>query len=72
MASKDNQEGRGSGSDFSKQAEVAQQGLVAEFVDYLRQNKKWWVTPIIVVLLLVGLLIVLGGTAAAPFIYTLF
>jgi hypothetical protein len=28
--------------------------------------------PIIVVLLLVGVLIVLGGTQAAPFIYTLF
>jgi hypothetical protein len=72
MASNDNQEGGGSGSDFSKQAEVPRQGIVAEFVDYLRQNKKWWLTPIIVVLLLVGLLIVLGGTAAAPFIYTLF
>jgi hypothetical protein len=72
MASKDDQESRASGSEFSKQAEAAQQGFVAEFVDYLRQNKKWWLTPIIVVLLLVGLLIVLGGTAAAPFIYTLF
>jgi hypothetical protein len=28
--------------------------------------------PIIVVLLLVGALIVLGGTQAAPFIYSLF
>lgn len=58
--------------DFSKQAAMGQSGIVGEFLDYLRQNKKWWLTPIVVVLLLVGVLIVLGGTAAAPFIYTLF
>ena len=46
--------------------------LVSEFVDFLKHNKKWWLIPIIVALLLVGLLIVLAGSAAAPFIYTLF
>ena len=59
-------------SDFARQAEEAQPGIVREFVDFLRDNKKWWLIPIIVVLLGVGILIVLGGTAAAPFIYTLF
>ena len=57
---------------FEREAEAPQQGLVAEFVDFLLNNKKWWLTPIIVVLLLVALLIVLSGSAAAPFIYTLF
>jgi hypothetical protein len=47
-------------------------GLLTEFWDFLRYNKKWWLLPIIVVLLLVGVLIILGSTAAAPFIYTLF
>jgi hypothetical protein len=61
-----------SGNDFSKQAELAQRGFLQEFVDYLKNNKKWWLTPIVIVLLLVGALVVLGGTAAAPFIYTLF
>ncbi len=61
-----------SGSEFSKQAELAKRGLLAEFADYLRHNKKWWLTPIIIVLLLVGGLVLLSGTAAAPFIYTLF
>jgi hypothetical protein len=61
-----------SGSDFSKQAELGQRGFLQEFVDYLKNNKKWWLTPIVIVLLLVGALVVLGGTAAAPFIYTLF
>ncbi len=59
-------------SEFEKQAEGAETGLVREFVDLLKHNKKWWLTPIIVVLVLVGALAILGGTAAAPFIYTLF
>jgi hypothetical protein len=58
--------------DFLQEAEQPQPGLVREFFDFLLNNKKWWLTPIILVLFLVGLLIVLGGTAAAPFIYTLF
>ena len=58
--------------DFLQEAEQPQPGLVREFFDFLLNNKKWWLTPIILVLFLVGILIVLGGTAAAPFIYTLF
>lgn len=58
--------------DFAEQAEQADVGLVQEFIDFLKYNKAWWLTPIIVVLLLVGVLIMVGGTAWAPFIYTLF
>ncbi|MHB1033378.1 MAG: DUF5989 family protein [Pirellulales bacterium] len=58
--------------DFARQVNERPPGLVREFIDFLRFNKKWWLTPIIVVLLLVGLLVILGGTALAPFIYTLF
>jgi len=39
---------------------------------FLKARKKWWLAPLIIVLLLLGILIVLGGTALAPFIYTLF
>lgn len=46
--------------------------IVREFWQFLKTNKKWWMTPILAALLLVGLLVVLSGTAAAPFIYTLF
>lgn len=60
------------GDDFSTQSEEAQPSLVAEFLDFLVHNKAWWLTPIIIVLLLVGLLVIFGGTAAAPFIYTIF
>ncbi|HVN79656.1 MAG TPA: DUF5989 family protein [Terriglobia bacterium] len=58
--------------DFSKLAEQPPSGFIKDFSSYLKHNKKWWLIPIILTLLLVGLLIVLGGSAAAPFIYTLF
>lgn len=47
-------------------------GLIGEFVYFLKTSKKWWLLPILTVLLLFGLLVFLSGTAAAPFIYTLF
>jgi hypothetical protein len=47
-------------------------GLLAEFWGFVRENKKWWLIPIIAILLLFGGLVLLSGTAAAPFIYTLF
>ena len=59
-------------TEFEELASRGQGGQIAQLVDYLLHNKKWWLTPIIVVLLLVGVLVILGGTGAAPFIYTLF
>ena len=59
-------------SSFESAAQDGQKGLIAEFADFLKHNKKWWLVPIIVVMLFVTGLIILGGTAAAPFIYTLF
>jgi hypothetical protein len=58
--------------DFQKHAAERPTGLVREFWDFLRHNKKWWLTPILIVLLVVMGLVLLGGTAMAPFIYTLF
>lgn len=46
--------------------------FVAELWALLHERKKYWLAPIIAVLLLLGLLVFLSGTAAAPFIYTLF
>jgi len=57
---------------FAARAEQPSTGIVREFIDFLKHNKKWWLIPIIVVLLLVAVLVVLSSTAAAPFIYTLF
>ena len=47
-------------------------GIVKEFFLFLKTHKAYWMAPIIVVLLLFTAIIVLGGTAVAPFIYTLF
>ena len=60
-----------SSDDFDREADQEAPGFLAEFWYFLRYNKKWWLTPIIVVLLLIGVLVMLSGTAAAPFIYTL-
>jgi hypothetical protein len=47
--------------------------IVKEFLEFLRENKKWWLAPIVVFLLLLGGLLVLAkGSALAPFIYSLF
>ena len=66
-------EDRSANEDFAAQAtEEARPSLVSEFFQFLSENKKWWLAPIIVSVLLLGGLVLLGGTAAAPFIYTLF
>jgi len=44
-----------------------------EFVEFLKERRKYWLLPIIIVLALFGFLIVLSqGSAVAPFIYTIF
>jgi len=58
--------------DFAAAAREPQPSLRAEFWQFLCHNRKWWLLPIVVVLALFGLLIALGGTGAAPLIYTFF
>lgn len=72
MNDEENNETGGEAGRFDRESELAQSGLIAEFGAYLRQNRKWWLAPIVVALLLLAGLVWLGGTAAAPFIYTLF
>ena len=60
------------GEDFVTQSTEGRSGLAGEFIDFLKDNKKWWLAPIILSVLGLGLLVLLGGSAAAPFIYTLF
>jgi Family of unknown function (DUF5989) len=60
-------------TEFEKAAAQAHRGgLLLELLGLLCQTKKWWLVPVLIVTLLIGLLILLSGTAAAPFIYTLF
>jgi hypothetical protein len=47
--------------------------ILAQFWEFLREQKKYWLLPIVAVLLLTGLLLfATQGSAVAPFIYTLF
>ncbi len=47
--------------------------VISELWQLMKYNKKYWLAPVITVLVLVGtLLVIAGGTALAPFIYTLF
>jgi hypothetical protein len=66
-------EGSGQGAEeFEKASREQQVSLAREFLEFLGDNKKWWLLPIVLVLLLFGVLVLFSGTAAAPFIYTLF
>jgi hypothetical protein len=57
---------------FTELSQQSDPGLVAEFIEFLLHNKKWWLTPIVVTTLLLTLLVFLAGSPVAPFIYTLF
>jgi hypothetical protein len=47
--------------------------FVRDLLGFLKERRKFWLFPIIIILLSFGVVIVLaGGTAIAPFIYTLF
>ncbi len=70
--SEDKEEKKPEGNAFEQANEGDQMSLVGEFIEFLKYNKKFWMIPLLVSLLGLGLLIVLGGTTAAPFIYTLF
>ena len=50
----------------------AESSFLSELWALIRQKKKYWLVPIVLVLLMFGVLVFLSGTAAAPFIYTLF
>ena len=63
---------RNESDEFAKLAEGPQVGLLREFWDFLRYNKKWWLLPILITLVVLGAFVLLSGTAFAPFIYTLF
>ena len=59
-------------NDLRELSERKSGGVLHELWGFMAQNKKWWLTPIVLMLLLLGGLILVGGSGAAPFIYTLF
>jgi len=47
--------------------------FIKDMFKFILKRKKFWLLPLIIVLFIFGLLIILaGGSAIAPFIYTIF
>lgn len=47
--------------------------FIKEFIEFLKQRKKFWLLPIILIMLLFGILLIFAqNSVVAPFIYTLF
>jgi hypothetical protein len=60
-------------SDFERASAAEDRAsLLGDFWTFLMCNKKWWLLPILTIMVLFGVLMLLSGSAAAPFIYTLF
>lgn len=47
--------------------------VLLEYLEFLREERKYWMIPIVLVLVLIGALVVLlEGSVVAPFIYAIF
>ena len=47
--------------------------FLKELFRFLRTRKKYWLVPLVIILLFLSLIIVFaGGSALAPFIYSIF
>ena len=52
---------------------MAKSRVLVEFLEFLKQEKKFWLIPIVAVFGVLGLLLIFAqSSAVAPFIYTLF
>jgi hypothetical protein len=58
--------------DLAHLAQAPARGLLREYWDFLRTNRKWWLLPILLTLLMLGFAVAFGGTVLAPAIYALF
>lgn len=55
-----------------RESETEEPSLLADFLDFLRTNKKWWLVPLLLSLAVIGLLAAVGGSPLGPFIYPMF
>ena len=59
-------------NEFLKEAGSSKRpGLIADFLQFMREETKWWLTPILVVFALVAVLLLLASTGVAPWLYAL-
>lgn len=59
-------------SEFERLSGEPEVSFVAEFWQFLKEEKRWWLTPIIVACLAITGLAWFTSTGAYPFIYSLF
>lgn len=46
--------------------------VIADLVGYVWQQRRWWLFPALAASLVVAAALLLGGSPAAPFLYTFF
>jgi hypothetical protein len=46
--------------------------IVSELIYFLRESRKWWLAPVLVLFVIFAVFMLMAGSAAAPFIYTIF
>jgi len=56
--------------DFLQAAAQKERGIVAEFIDFMGENKVWWMAPILIVFAVLAVLLVLGASGIGPFVYS--
>lgn len=56
--------------EFLQAAGQQERGIVAEFIDFMGENKVWWMAPILIVFAVLAVLLVLGATGIGPFVYS--
>lgn len=60
-------------SNFESISGEAEIGLVREFWEFLKTNKRWWLAPIVISFLVFGALVALSTQSAiGPWIYAFF
>ncbi len=59
-------------TEFEELGRMEQTSQVSDFLYFFKQSRKWWLLPVIVMLAVLGAIAMFSGSAAAPFIYTLF
>jgi hypothetical protein len=59
-------------TDLERLVEGTAPGVLSQAWELIRKEKKWYLLPLLLAFLLIGGFIVLGGSGAAPLLYTLF
>ena len=62
----------GEAQEFERLAEKEAPGVLRQSLQFIRMEKKWYLLPVLLAFFLVGGFVFLGGTGAAPLLYTLF